>query len=130
MDGRVTEQESVASSLHGFAAISRRHTSCKPIIAAVNGLAYGGAVELVLNCDIVIASEDATFGLPEVKRGVLASQGGPSRVYFVGFGSLWRLFYFLFLGNFQCGGVRRRWCCASSVFSSIPVAGFSKSGGV
>jgi len=75
MDGRVTEQESVASSLHGFAAISRRHTSCKPIIAAVNGLAYGGAVELVLNCDIVIASEDATFGLPEVKRGVLASQG-------------------------------------------------------
>ncbi|KAF8551089.1 ClpP/crotonase [Imleria badia] len=75
MEGRVTEQESVASSLHGFAAISRRHTSCKPIIAAVNGSAYGGGVELVLNCDMVIASEDAVFALPEVKRGVVAAQG-------------------------------------------------------
>lgn len=78
MNGQVTEQEAVASSLHGFAAISRRHTSCKPIIAAVNGSAYGGGVELVLNCDIVIASEDAVFALPEVKRGVLAAQGGTS----------------------------------------------------
>jgi enoyl-CoA hydratase/carnithine racemase len=73
--GQVTEQESVASSLHGFAAISRRHTSYKPIIAAVNGSAYGGGVELILNCDIVIASEAAMFALPEVKRGVMASQG-------------------------------------------------------
>lgn len=76
MSGQVTEQEAVASSLHGFAAISRRHTSCKPIIAAVNGSAYGGGVELVLNCDIVIASEDAVFALPEVRRGVMAAQGG------------------------------------------------------
>ncbi|KAH0825966.1 ClpP/crotonase-like domain-containing protein [Lanmaoa asiatica] len=76
MNGQSTEQESTASSLYGFAAISRRHTSCKPIIAAVNGSAYGGGVELILNCDIVIASEDAVFALPEVKRGVLAAQGG------------------------------------------------------
>lgn len=75
----MTEQEAIASSLHGFAAISRRHTSCKPIIAAVNGSAYGGGVEIVLNCDIVIASESAMFALPEVKRGVLAAQGGTSR---------------------------------------------------
>jgi enoyl-CoA hydratase/carnithine racemase len=68
--------EHVASSLHGFASISRRHTSCKPMIAAVNGSAYGGGVEMILNCDIVIASEDAVFALPEVKRGVLAAQGG------------------------------------------------------
>ncbi|KIJ66574.1 hypothetical protein HYDPIDRAFT_109633 [Hydnomerulius pinastri MD-312] len=73
--GRATEQESVATSLHGFASISRRHTSCKPMIAAVNGSTYGGGVELILNCDIVIASEDAVFALPEVKRGVLAAQG-------------------------------------------------------
>ncbi|KAF9218553.1 ClpP/crotonase [Gyrodon lividus] len=77
-NGQVTQQETVASSLHGFAAISRRHTSCKPMIAAVNGSAYGGGVELILNCDIVIASEDAVFALPEVKRGVLAAQGGRS----------------------------------------------------
>ncbi|KAF9235379.1 ClpP/crotonase-like domain-containing protein [Melanogaster broomeanus] len=79
--GQATEQESVASSLHGFAAISRRHTSCKPMIAAVNGPAYGGGVELILNCDIVIASEGAVFALPEVKRGVLAAQGGTFHLY-------------------------------------------------
>ena len=48
----------------------------KPIIACVNGDAYGGAVEILLNCDIVISSEDASFALPEVKRGVIAAQGG------------------------------------------------------
>lgn len=48
----------------------------KPIIAAVVGGAYGGGVEMILNCDIVIASEDAKFTLPEVKRGVVAIQGG------------------------------------------------------
>lgn len=46
------------------------------MIAAVNGSAYGGGVEMILNCDMVIASEDAVFALPEVKRGVLAAQGG------------------------------------------------------
>jgi hypothetical protein len=49
------------------------------MIAAVNGSAYGGGVEMILNCDIVIASEDAVFALPEVKRGVLAAQGGEPR---------------------------------------------------
>lgn len=73
-----SEQEGVASSPHGFGSISRRHISSKPIIAAVNGIAHGGGVEMILNCDIVIASEDAKFALPEVKRGVLAIQGGLS----------------------------------------------------
>jgi hypothetical protein len=70
------EQEGVASSPHGFGALSRRSVSSKPIIAAVNGLAYGGGLEIVMNCDIVIASQDAKFALPEVKRGVVAAQGG------------------------------------------------------
>ncbi|KAG2141069.1 ClpP/crotonase-like domain-containing protein [Suillus clintonianus] len=73
--GTANEGENVASSVHGFASISRRHSSCKPMIAAVNGSAYGGGVEMILNCDMVIASEDAVFALPEVKRGVLAAQG-------------------------------------------------------
>ncbi len=42
----------------------------------MNGGAYGGGVEILLNCDLVIASEDATLALPEVKRGVSAAQGG------------------------------------------------------
>jgi enoyl-CoA hydratase/carnithine racemase len=46
------------------------------MIAAVNGGAYGGGVEMILNFDIVIASENAKFALPEVKRGVVAAQGG------------------------------------------------------
>lgn len=53
----------------------------KPIIAAVSGGAYGGGVEILLNCDYVVASEGAKFGLPEVKRGVVAIQGGKLLVY-------------------------------------------------
>ncbi|TDL26351.1 ClpP crotonase [Rickenella mellea] len=81
--GRSNEQELVASSVHGFGAISRRTVSSKPIIAAVNGSAYGGGVEMLLNCDLVIASEDAVFALPEVKRGVVAAQGGKGTVVFI-----------------------------------------------
>lgn len=72
--------ESVIASKHGFGSISRRSVSAKAIIAAVNGSAYGGGVEMILNCDIVIASEEATFALPEVKRGVVAAQGGMPRL--------------------------------------------------
>lgn len=71
----------MATSLHGFASISRRRTSLKPMIAAINGPAYGGGVEIILNCDLVVASQDAIFGLPEVKRGVMAAQGGKSAAY-------------------------------------------------
>lgn len=74
--GTSTEVEEMATSLHGFASITRRHTSLKPMIAAVNGPAYGGGVEILLNCDLVIASQDAVFALPEVKRGIMAGQGG------------------------------------------------------
>ncbi|OCK78317.1 ClpP/crotonase [Lepidopterella palustris CBS 459.81] len=63
----------------GFGAISRR-SGKKPIIAAVNGLALGGGFEIVLNCDMVVASPTATFGLPEAMRGIYASAGGPARL--------------------------------------------------
>jgi crotonobetainyl-CoA hydratase len=48
----------------------------KPIIAAVNGYAVGGGMELALHCDIIVASETARFGLPEVRRSLLADTGG------------------------------------------------------
>lgn len=52
----------------------------KPLIAAVEGSALGGGFEIVLACDLVVASEDARFGLPEVKRGLVAAAGGVIRL--------------------------------------------------
>jgi len=64
---------------NGFMAISRR-VGKKPVIAAVNGFALGGGFEIVLGCDMVVASPRATFGLPEAKRGLYAGAGGLSRL--------------------------------------------------
>jgi enoyl-CoA hydratase len=58
--------------------INRSRT--KPLIAAVEGMALGGGFELVLCCDLVIASRSALFGLPEVKRGLMPDFGGAFRV--------------------------------------------------
>lgn len=52
----------------------------KPLIAAVDGFALGGGCELVLCCDIVIASDRAQFGLPEINRGILPANGGITRM--------------------------------------------------
>lgn len=63
----------------GFGGLSNRRGK-KPIIAAVNGLCLGGAMEMILNVDMVIASDAAKFGLPEVKRGVVAVAGALPRI--------------------------------------------------
>ncbi|MFW9896964.1 MAG: enoyl-CoA hydratase/isomerase family protein [Candidatus Thorarchaeota archaeon] len=52
----------------------------KPIIAAVDGFALGGGLELVLVCDIVIASKRSLFGFPEIKRGIFPGNGGTQRM--------------------------------------------------
>lgn len=63
----------------GFGALSRRHGK-KPIIAAVNGLAFGGGMEIVANLDLVVAARSAKFALPEAKRGVVAMAGSLPRL--------------------------------------------------
>jgi enoyl-CoA hydratase/carnithine racemase len=57
-----------------YGIIRRRRR--KPLIAAVEGLAFGGGFETALACDVIVAAEDARFGLPEVKRGLLPTSGG------------------------------------------------------
>ena len=52
----------------------------KPWIAAVNGAAVAGGFEIALNCEMIIAAEDSIFGLPEVKRGLIAGAGGVYRL--------------------------------------------------
>jgi enoyl-CoA hydratase len=63
----------------GFGGLCRRDFP-KPVIAAVQGPALAGGFELVLACDLVVAADTASFGLPEVKRGLLAAGGGPIRL--------------------------------------------------
>jgi crotonobetainyl-CoA hydratase len=63
----------------GFAGYAR-HFIDKPTIAAVNGTALGGGTELALASDLIVARESASFGLPEVKRGLIAAAGGVFRI--------------------------------------------------
>jgi enoyl-CoA hydratase/carnithine racemase len=63
----------------GLVGIITRGRS-KPLIAAVEGFALGGGLEMVLCCDLVVASQAASFGFPEVKRGLMPDFGGAFRI--------------------------------------------------
>ncbi len=64
----------------GFAGLTSRFDCDKPVIAAVNGVAMGGGFEVALACDLIVASENATFALPEPKVGLAALAGGLHRL--------------------------------------------------
>ena len=64
----------------GFAGLTSRFDLAKPVIAAVNGLAMGGGFEIALACDLIVASEDALFALPEPRVGLAALAGGIHRL--------------------------------------------------
>jgi crotonobetainyl-CoA hydratase len=60
----------------GFGGIALRETLDVPVIARVNGHAVGGGFEMVLGCDVIVAADSATFGLPEARVGRLPLDGG------------------------------------------------------
>ncbi|MBT5812464.1 MAG: enoyl-CoA hydratase [Rhodospirillaceae bacterium] len=64
----------------GFGGITSRFDLDKPVIAAVNGFAMGGGFEIALACDLIIASENAVFALPEPRVGLTAGAGGMHRL--------------------------------------------------
>ncbi|HYG46073.1 MAG TPA: enoyl-CoA hydratase-related protein [Bordetella sp.] len=72
--GRVTHPDS------GFGGLTGRFSHNKPIIAAVNGIAMGGGFEIALACDLIIASQNAVFALPEPHVGLAATAGGLLRL--------------------------------------------------
>jgi len=73
------EADQIMGQAGGFAGITQRFFS-KPIIAAVNGPALAGGFEIMLACDLVVAADHAKFGVPEVKRGLLAGAGALVRL--------------------------------------------------
>lgn len=75
-DGSGLSMETPAGGFAGLAYVNR----LKPWIAAVEGLALAGGCELCLACDMIVASQNAGFGLPEVKRSLLAGAGGLHRL--------------------------------------------------
>jgi enoyl-CoA hydratase len=75
-EGRAGE---LATERGGFAGITSRART-KPIIAAVDGPALAGGTEIVLSCDLVVASTSASFGIPEAKRSLVAAAGGLFRL--------------------------------------------------
>jgi crotonobetainyl-CoA hydratase len=64
----------------GFGGITARFDNPKPLIAAVNGVAMGGGFEIALACDLIVASENAVFALPEPRVGLAALAGGTHRL--------------------------------------------------
>lgn len=64
----------------GLGGITRNLDVGKPTVAAVHGACLGGGLEIALACDLRVASDDATFALPEVKWGILPGQGGTQRL--------------------------------------------------
>jgi enoyl-CoA hydratase len=73
------EGGSIIGASGGFAGITKREFP-KPIIGAINGSALAGGCEIMLCCDMVVAAEHATFGIPEAKRGLIAGAGGLIRL--------------------------------------------------
>ncbi|HTU13108.1 MAG TPA: enoyl-CoA hydratase-related protein [Allosphingosinicella sp.] len=75
-----SREAGAAAPATGFGGLTFRFDRTKPIIAAVNGVAFGGGFELALACDLILAADTASFALPEPRRGLIAAAGGLHRL--------------------------------------------------
>jgi crotonobetainyl-CoA hydratase/dehydration protein DpgD len=79
-DGSNTPSTFGSRGKPGWPRLTERFELAKPVIARVNGHAFGGGFELALACDVIVAADTATFALPEAKLGLIAGAGGVFRL--------------------------------------------------
>ncbi|MFI8747583.1 crotonase/enoyl-CoA hydratase family protein [Pseudomonas sp. NPDC077186] len=79
MDLKAYLQNDVPATERGFAGITRKPAE-KPLIAAIEGFAVAGGLEIALSCDLIVAARGAKLGVPEPKRGLVAAAGGLIRL--------------------------------------------------
>lgn len=78
--GKLTTESARVFSIDGQQVFSKIESMSKPVLAAINGYALGGGLELALTCDFRISSDNAQFGFPEIKLGFIPAWGGTQRL--------------------------------------------------